>query len=903
MNAFQYNGILYPMMTAQKKYCSESIDSLLITFGTDPKEGLKTRDIPQRRAKAGFNELKKEQEEYLGDKVLRQAKNPLILILIFAGIATLLLDEVVDALVIFAAFIINITIGVFQEERASRAFERLNDSQEKFATVIRSGAKIKIPSRELVPGDIVVIEAGAYVPADMRLIEAKNLNVNESALTGEWVEVQKRIAQVHENAPLTEQINMVWMGTLVSSGYGHGIVVAVGNATQVGHIASNLGREASRQTPLQASIGRVAKFLIMVICVGITIIFFLGILRGEPINSMLLIAIAIAVSAMPQGLPAAVTVVLALGMEGLLRQGGLVRSLLAAETLGATTIVLTDKTGTLTEAKMELSERVVSLSRKKSDAQAIEKDARELLRVAVMASDAYVAKSDGTDMLVEGRPIEKAIVLSGLTEGLSQENLLSKEKLLDLLKFESSRRYSVSLYQKLGDERHGKMYLSGAPEVLLESANRLYEGGVARVMRDDDRMFFDHELSVRSSKGMRVIAVGYIETVRKEIQDNFDIPSDDFVFLGLLVFVDPIRQDAKASMVEVQEAGVRVLMVTGDNAGTAGHIAEEVGIRGAETGAITGAQIDAMNDTELYATLKQDSVIARVVPEQKLRIARVFKNNGEVVAMTGDGINDAPALRTADIGIAIGSGTEVAKEASDIVLLNNSFAIIVAAIRTGRKIVDNIKKIVAYLLSTSFSSLTIVSAAIIVGTPLPILPSQILWANIVEEGLMSFAFAFEPEEKGIMQRSPRDSSAKQILTKELTSLIVIVAVITGALLIVLYFWLLKSGLPIEEIRTIMFVSLTLDSIFFSFSLKNLNIPLWRISFFDNRFLLGALFISVLTLVAALTFKPLQSLLSLTPLTMSELGLLAVVGVVNLIAIEVVKYAFFSRHRAPVALPL
>ncbi len=891
------------MMNEQKKYCSESIDSLLLTFGTDPKNGLPARDIPHKRAAVGFNELKKDQEEYLGDKVLRQAKNPLIIILILAGIATLLLDEIVDAIVIFAAFIINITIGVFQEERASRAFEKLNDSQEKFATVIRSGVKTRVPSRELVPGDLVVIEAGAYVPADMRLIETKNLNLNEAALTGEWVEVQKRIGQVHEDAPLTEQINMAWMGTLVTSGYGHGIVVATGNTTQVGHIASNLGREASRQTPLQASIGRVAKFLILVICVGITVIFFLGLLRGESMSAMLLIAIAIAVSAMPQGLPAAVTVVLALGMEGLLKQGGLVRSLLAAETLGATTIVLTDKTGTLTEAKMELSEKVVSLNRRASDKRAVEMDARELLRSAVMASDAFVVKRDDTDIVVEGRPIEKAIILSGLTDGLSQENLFAKEKLLDLLKFESSRRYSVSLYQTLGDERHGKMYVSGAPEVLLESANRLHENGVGREMREDDRIFFNHELSVRSSKGMRVIAVGYIETARKQIQEHFAIPSDDFVFLGLLVFVDPIRDDAKASMAEVQEAGVRVLMVTGDNAGTAGHIAEEVGIRGAAAGAITGAQIDTMSDTELYAALKKYSVIARVVPEQKLRIARVFKNNGEVVAMTGDGINDAPALRTADIGIAIGSGTEVAKEASDIVLLNNSFAIIVAAIRTGRKIVDNIKKIVAYLLSTSFSSLTIVSAAVIVGTPLPILPSQILWANIVEEGLMSFAFAFEPEEKGIMQRSPRDSSAKQILTRELTSLIVIVAVITGALLIVLYFWLLKSGLPIEEIRTIMFVSLTLDSIFFSFSLKNLNVPLWRISFFDNRFLIGALSISVLTLVAALTFKPLQSLLSLTPLTLGELGLLAVVGVINLVAIEIVKYAFFSKNRASALLPL
>lgn len=890
--------VYYEDMKLTKTYCSQSIEDLVTAMGTNVKEGLRQKQVGIFRAEYGFNELKKEQQLYLGDKVLLQMKNPLIAILIVAAFATIVLEEYIDAIVIFLALTINIAIGVFQEERASRAFEKLSQSQEKYATVIRAGmGKMKILSRELVPGDIVIIEAGAYVPADVRLTEAKNLQVNESALTGEWIDVQKAVGQVHEGARITDQMNMLWMGTLISTGYGRGIVVSTGNNTQVGTIAGNIG-DVAHQTPLQQSISHVARFLITIICIGIATIFLLGVMRGESVSSMLLIAIAIAVAAMPQGLPAAVTVVLALGMEGLLKQGGLVRNLLAAETLGATTVVLTDKTGTLTEAKMQLAERVVSLHRKKQNKEGlVSNDMKELLRAAVLGSDAFVVKMEGEEIHVEGRPIERAILLSGLTEGLSQDELFATERKLDLLKFESSRRYSVSLYEKLGKgERHHRMYISGAPEVLLEEAGHLFEEGKARMMKDDDRMFFEHELTLRSQKGMRITAVGYVETARNEIPENFAIPKNDFVFLGLLVFNDPVREDARASMTEVQNAGVRVIMLTGDNAGTAQNIAEQVGIHGAETGAITGTQIDAMDDKELFDALERHSVIARVLPQQKLRIARLLKNNGEVVAMTGDGINDAPALRSADIGIAVGSGTEVAKEASDIVLLNNSFGIIVAAIRTGRKIVDNIKKIVAYLLSTSFSSLSIVSASVIVGVPLPILPTQILWANIVEEGLMSFAFAFEPEEEGVMKRTPRSASAKQILTSELKQLIIIVALATGTLLIGLYFFLLSTGLPIEEIRTIMFVSLTLDSIFFSFSLKNLSLPVWKIPFGDNKYLIIALSISVGLLVLALFFPPLSKLLSLTALSLWEIGLLGVIGVLNLVVIEIIKYFYFVRYR-------
>lgn len=880
-----------------------SVEKVKSKLSTDFVNGLKTEKIKKLQKKYGKNILTTEDDLGIVGNIGRQFRSPLVFILLIAGIITLALNENLDSIVIFVALFINIAVGVFQEGRASKAFEKLNESQEKYATVIRSGKKSIISSDELVPGDIVILEGGSSVPADIRLIEEKNLSINEAVLTGEWLPVKKEIGVTKENKSVSQRVNMAWMGTLISEGYGKGVVVETGERTQVGIIAKQLGVIGERTTPLQQNIRKVARFLVYIIAASIAMIFILGMLRGEPFGEMLLIAIAVAVATIPGGLPAAVTVVLALGMESILKHGGLVRNLLAAETLGATTVILTDKTGTLTEAKMKLAslytlESISGKSRKEWT-----KDDKELLKIGVISSDAFIEETEDAPgkLTVHGRPIEKAIVLFGLEAGFSQDEFQDEHKRIDFLKFESERRFGASLntYPK---HKKNRLYLSGEPELLLNNANRVYIGGKERKITEEEKELFRKIQKKKSSEGIRFIGVAYKDILGETILNEDDKKkvktlSEKTVFVGFMSFEDPLRSDVKEAITKVKGAGMRVIMLTGDNPETAHKIANDVGISRKADKVILGSDIEEYSDKELFNKLKSTSVFARVLPAQKLRIVRILKSEGEVVAMTGDGVNDAPALRSANIGIAVGSGTEVAKEASDIVLLNNSFSIITAAIEEGRKIIDNLKKIITYLLSTSFSEIFLIGGALAVGAPLPLLPAQILWANIIEEGLMSFSFAFEKKEPGIMKRNPRSMKSKNILTPLIKKFIFTIGTVTGVFLITLYFALLRfTDMPIEEVRTIMFVALSIDSIFFAFSIKSFDTPLWRIDIFDNRFLIVSLALSVLLLILAITLSPLRTLLSLTTLTVLEVLLIVGIGIFNLLTIETAKHFLFSKRK-------
>lgn len=872
-------------------------------LNTDFKTGLKQENIQTLQSAYGKNILKEGERITIIKKITAQFKSPLVFILLFAGIATLALGAFLDSIVIFVALLINVVVGTLQEERASRAFKKLNESQEKYATVIRDSKKIVILSNELVPGDIIILEGGSNVPADVRILEGKDLSINESALTGEWVAVSKDGGIIKDETPLSGRFNMAWMGTLVSSGYGKGVVVETGHRTQVGAIAESLGAIDERVTPLRQNIRIIARFLVYIITFAIVVIFILGLFHGEPFGAMLLVVIAIAVATIPAGLPAAVTVVLALGMESILKQGGLVRNLLAAETLGATTVILTDKTGTLTEAKMKLAEiytyESISHNSKKRTP-----DDRALLSMAIIVSDAFIEESKEkgenapTSIIAHGKPIEKAIVLAGLEAGITQDALEKENKRLDFLPFESSRRFGASL-NSLEKQRTNRIYFTGSPEYLLENATQIYSGGKAQILSKKKRELFIDIQKRKSHDGMRFIGVAYRnvkwDVISEEEEGERKNLTEKIVFVGFMAFTDPIREDVAESIAKVKSAGAHVIMLTGDNPNTAWRIALDVGIATEKDVMLTGNDIKDYDDKELLKAVQKTKVFARVLPDQKLRIAQVLMESGEVVAMTGDGINDAPALRRANIGIAIGSGTEVAKEASDMVLLNNSFSIIVSAIEEGRKIIDNLKKIIAYMFSTSFSEIFIIGGALAVGAPLPLLPAQILWANIIEGGLMSFSFAFEKKSPTLMQRNPRDSSSKNILTRPLKKLIFIVGTVTGSLLIALYFILLKLELPIEEIRTMMFVAISLNSIFFAFSIKSLDTPLWKINIFTNLYLIFALLLSILLLVAAITFSPLQTLLSLTTLSSLDIVFLIGVGLVNLATIEVAKYYIFERR--------
>ncbi len=854
-----------------------SIDEVKKTFDTNIERGLSTDRVAVLQEMGGKNILERKKREGFISKLVRHFKSPIVFVLLVAGFATVFLEAYIDATVIFIAVTINVLVGLIQEGKSSRAFEKLNESQSRQASVLRDGKKQIIPTEDLVVGDIVILEGGMYIPADIRLVSAKNLQVNESVLTGEWMSVLKNAETLpKKDRPLNERINMVWMGTLVASGYATGIVVSVGDDTQVGKIALSLDAQKDRMTPLQNNFKNIATFLVYVVVASSLMVLALGLLRGESFIDMLLVAIALAVASMPEGLPAAVTVVLAHGMETILDKGGLVRNLLAAETLGSTTIILTDKTGTLTEAKMKIA-NLHTLSGNKEDG-------ITLLQAAVFASDAFIEEK-GDKMIVHGRSLEKAIVMEGLERGLSFE----LDRRLDFINFESTRRYGGALYT-VPNKKKNRIYASGAPEALFEKATYIIKDGKEKKLTKKEREELIRIQSKESAKGMRVLAVAYQEVLSDEIEEE-KLLTTKVVFLGLLSFVDPVREGVSESIQMVKGAGVRVVMVTGDNQDTARAIAIEAGICTPEGAVLTGTEVEKLDDDELFEVIHNTTVFARVLPDQKLRIARVLKNKGEIVAMTGDGVNDAPALRAADIGVAVGSGTEVAKESSDIILINDSFSVIVAAIKVGRRVIDNLKKITSYLLATGFSEISIIGGALIVGLPIPVLPSQILWANIVEEGLMSFAYAFEGADGNVMKRKPTDNT---VLTKEIKRLILIVSIITGTLLFTLYLGLTALELPIEEIRTIMFVALTLDSIFFAFSIKSLNTPIWKIDFLNNKYLLVAFFANLLLLVGTLTLSPLKTLLSLVSLTALEVLFLFGFGLLNLVIIELIKYLIFVQ---------
>lgn len=876
------------------------------------EEGLSDDEAAARRAKLGANVLSDPKKTSFVDRIVDELKNPLAFVLLSAGIITTLIREYVDSTVIFIALIINVAISLYQQGRADRAFVRLRDSQEKYATVIRAGEKRRTLARELVPGDVIEIPSGMNVPADARIITATRCEVNESSLTGEWIDVTKEDVAYDRLLPLSERKNMLYMGTLVTSGVAVAVVVATGDRTEFGSIATALKKPNEAITPLQENIAHIARFLSYIVIGALVVIFVLGMLRDIPLAELLLISIAIAVAAIPEGMPAAVTVSLAIGMEAILRRGGLVRNLLAAETLGSTTVIMTDKTGTLTKGEMHVAHIATfgslhtSLPRGSDISHDPQSgDEHDLLRFATLASDAYIEHSRDqrgvSGDTVVGRPVERAIVSAALESSIDQRTLLRDFPRIEFLPFSSDFPVAMSLHRVRGLASH-RLYVSGAPEFLLTHASLVYIAGRAESMSEAARNILNTTLSRYASDGLRVIAVAYREG---EVRHLGETGGDrrrkellrDLVFVGFIVFRDPLREDAASSISEAQAAGTRVIMVTGDNPETARSIAFECGIWHEGDLVLSGADVEKMNDRTLSDMLPRTSVFARMTPNHKMRIARLLLASGEVVAMTGDGVNDAPALRVASIGVALGSGTEVAKEASDLVLLSNSFRIIVAAIEEGRRIIDNLRKIVAYLLSTSGGEIIVVGGALALGLPLPLLPAQILWTNILSEGFMNFSFAFEPKESDLMRRNPKQSSARTMLSHRLMVFVTTLALSSGALLLLLYWYLVKmTDMSLDGARTVMFIALTLVMVFSVFSLKDLRAPIWKTRLWNNPYIFVSIGITLLGLFLALFVPPITDMLRLVHgEATAQPFLFTSVVVANILAIELAKYLIFSRR--------
>ena len=858
-----------------------SAEKAVEKLGSDAEKGLSYREVELRKKKYGENKLPEKKPLSKLRIFLSQFASPFIYILVAAGIVTIFLKEYTDAVVIFVAVILNTIVGFFQENKASQALRELKRAVKYKAEVLREGNLKIVESAELVPGDIIILNPGDKVPADGRLLEANGLKINEVALTGEWLSAGKKEKVLPEETPLADRDNMVYMGCVVEDGKGKAVVTATGSLTEIGQVALIVNEEKEEKTPYQkklAKFSRTIGIVIGIICLGI---FIEGMATGGEFIEMFTTAVAVAVSSIPESLPVAMTVILALGMQRILKKKGLVRKLASAETLGSTSVIATDKTATLTEGKMKVGEVVACPAGLCPDK--VGREEKYLaLKAGALISEAFIENPDEPKekWIVRGRPTDRALLEAGIEIGVN--NLKNLRKTGEL-PFNPINKLSAASYEEDGENF---LYVCGAPEKILEIC----------LLDPKKKKELEGELQKLARKGLRVVASAY-KTLPIKNPDDFRIEDEirDLIFTGFITLMDPIRPEVKEAMEICRRAGIMPIIVTGDHKLTAKAVAEELGFKVKPENILEGKELDKMSDEEFKKILDKIQIYARVEPKHKMKIVQAWQARGEVVAMTGDGINDAPAIKKADIGVAIGSGTEVAKETSDLILLNDSFSIIVVAVEEGRAIIDNIRKVITYLLSDSFTEVILVGVSILAGLPLPVLAVQILWVNLMSDGLPGVALAFEPKEKDLMSQKPQGHSVP-LLTQEMKLIIFIIGIFTDLLLLGLFFWLWKQNYDITYIRTMIFSCLTIDSLFYIFSCKSLKKNLWNTNPFSNRFLTFSWLLGIVSLLAALYLPVFQSLLKTVPLGLSDWSILIGLGLIEITLIEVAKHYFIVRRK-------
>jgi len=856
-------------MSREIAWHSLSWKEIVDKLDSDIRNGLTDEEIRRRKVEFGENLLPAEKSLSKICIFLEQFKSPLIYILVIAGIVVLFFNEYTDTIVIFGAVFLNVIVGFIQENKANKSLEKLKKIVKVKAKVIRDGNEKLVNSSDIVPGDIFILTPGDKIPADGRIIENTSFKSNEMSLTGEWLPAEKKVSKLPEETSLADRDNMVYMGTVVEDGRAKVIAVATGIDTEIGKIAEMVKSTKEEKTPLQKKVARFSMTVGIVIGIISIAIFIEGIVSGNDFVEMLTTAVAVSVAAIPEGLPVAMTVILAIGMQRILKKRGLVRRLASAETLGSTSIIATDKTGTLTEGKMKVTEVI---TRRKSDYQLA-------LKIATLNNEAFVENPEEVmdKWIIRGRSTDKALLMAGMQAGIHRKDLEKEMTLIAELPFTSINKYMAKAYAI--SKKEDILYVSGAPERILEMSSCS--------KKEQDKI--KNELEGLTKKGLRVIAVAY---------KNINNLSDQFSnlnFVGMIALKDPIRKEVKRALKTVREAGMRPIIVTGDHRLTARAVAQELGFNVRKENIIEGRELDKITDKQLEKLVDNIQIYARVEPKHKLRIIQAWQNKGHVIAMTGDGINDAPALKKADIGVALGSGTEVAKDIADLVLLSDNFSIIVAAVEEGRGIIDNIRKVITYLLSDSFTETILVGLSLVFGFPLPMIAVQILWVNIIEDGLPGIALAFEPKEDDIMKQKPIKKK-EALLNKEMKVLIFVIGLVTDLFLFGLFSWLWKSsGFDLARIRTIIFAALTIDSLLYVFSCKSLRKNLWHIDFLSNKFLNYSWLASCALLLASIYLPFFQVLLKTVPLIASDWIIILGLGIIKLFLIELIKWIFITKQ--------
>ncbi len=867
------------------------------------KEGLTNSEANQKIKELGRNVLP---QKKLYSKIrlfLSQFNSPLMYILLATVVISFLLKHYSDTIFIIIVLLINTTVGFYQENKANQSLLALKKIVKIKAKVWRDGNKKEIDSEELVVGDVVFLKSGDKVPADGRIIESKGLKINEASLTGESQAVEKKADDtLPESAPLSERTNMAFMGTIVEEGRATIVIVAIGINTQIGEIVSLLKETKEHKTPLQKKIASLSRIVGAFILSIIFVIVIVGYFTEKSFADIFVASLALAVSAIPAGLLPAITVILVLGMRRIFKQNGLVRKLAATETLGSVTVICTDKTGTLTEGKMQVSHILTSTRELMSDninglakgenANGVESHI-SALKIATLANDAFVENPEVElqEWVVRGRPTEKALLLAGMQSGLNKQELEKQYPVLDRISFESDYKFAATFHRK--DEKQNMLYVIGAPEEIIARSVDLDIDGRTEKLDTAQADKLIKKLETLTQKGLRVLACAHKDYDAETKYQNLTELVKELSLVGFVALKDPLRQDAKESIAITKKAGIRTVIVTGDHKLTAKAIAEEIGLEAKDENIIEGKELEIISDDELKEKSKTVSIYARVSPRHKLRIVDALQANGEVVAMLGDGVNDALALKSADIGVAVGSGTDVAKEVADLVLLDDNFKTVVKAVEQGRVIFGNVRKVFVYLVADDFSELFLFLGSMAMGFPLPLLPAQILWINLVEDGFPDIALTAEQETKGVMDEKPRNPK-EPILNKPLKLWMTAIFFITGlaALLSFFFFWKLTGDL--HKTRTIVFALMCVDSLVFAFSVRSFKRTIFRKDIFFNRYLVGAVAIAVVLLVGAIYLPPLQKLLATQPLALTEWLIIFSISLIEILLIEFSKKRIFIQ---------
>lgn len=872
----------------QENYYRSSVGDVVENLSTNVESGLAATEAAARLERDGYNEFAKTKHTSLLVKFLSQFKSFMILVLIAAAVVSGVVgvmngEGFTDAIIIMVIVVLNAIIGVFQEAKAEKSLDALERMAAPHCKVVRDGAVQVIPSRELVVGDVVEIETGDSVPADLRLVESVNLKLQEAALTGESLPVEKQTDVIAEEVPIGDRTNMAFSSCAVTYGHGRGVVVATGQQTEVGKIASMIQSVPEVKTPMQQRLDQLGKYLAIAALIICAIIFVVGVLYGNDLLTMFMTAVSLAAAAIPEGLPAVSTIVLAIGVQRLAKKNAIIRNLPSVETLGSTTVICSDKTGTLTQNRMTVT-HIYTDGQLRPVVDSLTATEKNLVEVANYANDATLSRDDAEDVKTIGDPTETALLDLGLKFGVAKDSLDEASPRVAEIPFDSERKLMTTVHKEAGKEQL-LVATKGAMDELLACCESICEGGVVRPLTADDKSRLSQANMAMGGDALRVLAMAYkyIDALPESVSPA--TVECGLTFVGMVGMIDPPREEVRDAVAECRKAGIKPVMITGDHKITATAIATSLDIMSPGDGVYTGSEVEQMSDEQLRNIAPTASVFARVAPEHKVRIVKAFQSHGNVVAMTGDGVNDAPALKLADIGVAMGiTGTDVSKEAADMILTDDNFATIVGAVSEGRRIYDNLLKSIQFMLSTNLGEILVLFIAVLCNMVTPLLPIHILWINLVTDSLPALALSVDPAAHNIMNRKPIDSK-QGILTKSFGGRIGLQGLMIALLVLAAY----KIGLreSVEVARTMTFATLAFSQMTLIFSIRSGNESAFAM-LFSNRYLLGAIGVVVGLMLLVLLVPAMQVVFRVVSLGSAQWLWVVALSLMPFVISEIVK---------------